>query len=68
MAYKNTCTTLQKVADDEPIFVLRAQDVTAPQVILEWLKLNMHITPERRSEAFACIEKMESWKNRKAAT
>jgi len=30
---------LAKVADDEPIFILRASDALAPQVILEWIRL-----------------------------
>lgn len=67
MAYKNTCKTLAKVADNEPIFVLRAQDVTAPEVILEWLKLNPHISDEKHREAYNCAMEMRNWKARKAA-
>ena len=33
MAYKPTCPCLQKVADDEPIFTLRAQDITADLIV-----------------------------------
>ena len=52
MAFKATCTCLAKVAPDEPIFVLRAQDTSAPSVVLEWVKQNPHISQKRREEAF----------------
>ena len=31
------------IPDDEPVFLLRAQDVTAPGVVLEWAKANIAI-------------------------
>lgn len=34
-----------KADQDEPLFVLRAQDETSPQVILEWIKLNIDTCP-----------------------
>jgi hypothetical protein len=67
MAHKNTCPTLKKVTDAEPIFVLRAQDITSPQLILEWLKLNPQISAERRREAFDCIDEMHAWPKKKSA-
>jgi len=36
MTTKHNNPTLENVADDEPIFVLRARDVTAPDTIREW--------------------------------
>lgn len=34
-----------KAKDDEPVFVLRAQDLTSPAVICEWIKLNIETAP-----------------------
>lgn len=36
MGYKNSDACLAKVSDDEPIFVLRAQDQTADGFVEEW--------------------------------
>jgi len=36
MALKSTDTCLAKVKADEPIFTLRAQDVTAPACVEDW--------------------------------
>lgn len=38
MATKNTDRCLQKVSDDEPIFVLRAQDRLAPALVRQWAR------------------------------
>lgn len=37
MATKNHDPCLDKCGDDEPIFVLRAQDFTAPMAVRFWL-------------------------------
>lgn len=34
-----------KAKPDEPVFVLRAQDLTSPTVICEWIKLNIETAP-----------------------
>lgn len=39
MGYKNNDSCLAKVADDEPIFVLRAQDNLMPVVLATWIGL-----------------------------
>lgn len=67
MAYKNTCPTLKKVAHDEPIFVLRAQDVSAPSAILHWILLNPSLPKGKRIEAIRCAEQMREWPTTKAA-
>lgn len=36
MATKNTDTCLQNAREDEPIFVLRSQDITAPELVEAW--------------------------------
>lgn len=33
---KHTSKCLENAGDDEPIFVLRARDELAPQLVLEW--------------------------------
>ncbi len=67
MAYKHNDTCLQKAADDEPIFVLRAQDLSAPDVVDYWIARNPQISPEKRNEAVALACAMREWKNRKVA-
>ncbi len=53
MSNKNSNTCIQKALDDESLFVLMARDVTAPLVILEWIKLNLGKQPEEKlMEAF----------------
>lgn len=57
---------LGKASDDEMLFVLRAQDITAPHTILEWIKLNFHNCPEDKlREAFECALTMKKHKGRK---
>ena len=65
--YQNAC--LNNCAEGEPIFVLRAQDVTAPEVIEYWLSLALargaSIAPEKIAQAKECIRDMRAWPNRK---
>jgi hypothetical protein len=67
MATKGNCPCLDKASDEEPIFVLRAQDVSAPATILAWLKLNPQLPKAKREEAEDVIVKMRAWPTRKAA-
>jgi len=32
-----------KIGDDEPVFLLRARDVTAPQTVMMWAEFNRRI-------------------------
>jgi hypothetical protein len=49
MATKLTDQCLAKVGDDEPIFVLRAQDAFAPIVVRVWIALvKLHTQSGRR--------------------
>jgi ribosomal protein L7Ae-like RNA K-turn-binding protein len=61
----NKC--LQKVATDEPIFVLRAQDILAPEVVRAWARqAKEHGTPAVKvHEALALADAMERWPTRK---
>jgi hypothetical protein len=67
MAFKDTCTTLKKVAPDEPIFVLRGQDASALAVILYWLQQNPQIVGARFDKALACARAMKQWPKTKSA-
>lgn len=66
----NSC--LNRAADDEPVFVLRANDPLAPEAIIQWCHLyrKMHAPngvwdSERRrqwhDDALDCAEAMERW-------
>lgn len=65
MAYKSTCKTLAKVAEDEPIFVLRAQDLTAPDTIMAWIAKNPELPKDKLAEALRCAQAMRQWPKRK---
>jgi len=50
---------LKKALPDEPIFVLLARDITAPEVVAEWIKKNLALQPaEKLHEALDCAIKM----------
>lgn len=66
MSTKNTSPVLANCADDEPIFVLRAQDIHAPATLRWWLYFNEgFISQEKQFEVESIIEAMEQWPNRK---
>jgi hypothetical protein len=70
-----------KIPDDEPVFLLRAQDVTAAACLRHWIRLNKalitadkkagkEISPGRRKAlvlAEAHAYKMEEWPHKKTA-
>lgn len=58
--FANQC--LQNAGDDEPIFVLRAQDLLAPQVIRHWAEL---AGGRKGAQAIDVANEMERWPNRK---
>ena len=59
----NSC--LNRAADDEPVFVLRAKDRLAPAAIYEWARVaardQVH-EPERIQEARMLAEAMINWR------
>ena len=67
MSYKSDCPCWEKAADDEPVFVLRAQDELAPAVIEFWasMALKNGIGREKYDAAFDCAEAMRAWPHRK---
>ena len=59
---------LGKAADDEPVFVLRAQDMLAGGLVDDWADLaeeNGNCPSEKIDEARALAEQMRAWPNRK---
>lgn len=61
--------SLGKAADDEPVFILRAQDVFAPALIEAWAN---HLIPHRANnpgtrqkitDARALAESMRAWQD-----
>lgn len=56
-----------KAAENEPIFVLRAQDNLAPELIREWAyRARYHGCPkEKTDEALKLADLMAAWPNRK---
>jgi hypothetical protein len=67
MATKHNSVTLGKAQDDEPIFVLRAQDTLAPALVRRWAD-----EAERAGcpavkfiEARAVADAMEQWPTRR---
>lgn len=64
MSTKVNDQTLQKCADHEPIFVLRAQDKSAVNTIKFWIHLQecQYLPPKGKIKAAnALIKEMEEW-------
>lgn len=56
----NSC--LSKAADDEPIFVLRAQDKTAPKMVRVWaINSGLPANHPKRQAAMRLALEMEEW-------
>lgn len=58
---------MAKAAPDEPVFVLRAQDRLAPQMVREWaMRAKFHgLGPTKLKEALDLADAMERWPTRK---
>ena len=59
---------LGKAADDEPVFILRGQDLCAPHAIRTWVSMARTLgtaTPDKLAEAEKCAKMMEAWPTRK---
>lgn len=68
MATKLTDTCLAKCADDEPIFVLRAQDKLAPSMVRTWAATAAvyKCDPAKVQEAYELADKMDAWQRENA--
>lgn len=64
MATKNSgIPCYDNAAPDEPLFVLRAQDMLAPEMVREWAYRAkvMGVPDEKTDEARRCADQMEDW-------
>lgn len=65
---KHDSETLKKASDNEPIFVLRAQDMLAPEIIRYWagrVQAGGMLCSDKYKEAMAIAKAMEEWSERK---
>ena len=63
MSNKNNSSCLQKALDDEPIFVLRAKDPTAPEIIVTWCAKNLNAQPPKKiEEALKVAQEMRQYR------
>ena len=67
MATKMKNPTLQKTGDNEEIFVLRAQDRSAPRTVILWIADNLHASDEKLKDAFECALRMRRHPAKKPA-
>jgi len=59
MGYKSDDPCLQKALPEERLFVLMTRDQTAPQTVIEWIKLNIGNQPSSKlHEALDCALEM----------
>jgi len=63
MGTKHDDPCLKKAADDEPLFVLRATDSTAPTVVCLWILLagTMGAPTWKLEEARQLVRRMHDW-------
>lgn len=57
---------LGKAAADEPVFVLRAQDIHAADLVEKWAIWNGQNAPEKSAEAREVAAAMRAWPTKKA--
>lgn len=67
----NPDSCLNKAADEEPVFVLRAKDAAAPNTIRCWAEERMErglniASDQKIVDALAIAERMEQWQAVKA--
>jgi hypothetical protein len=66
MGIKASDPVLAKLGDDEPIFILRAQDITSPLIVLDWIRQNFMQVPEHKlREAFEQAIVMKNYEDKK---
>lgn len=60
---KEGVSSLERAGEDEPVFVLRAQDMLAPELVREWVfraRIN-GVPKEKVEEARGIADAMEDW-------
>lgn len=56
-----------QVPEDEPVFILRAQDISSAALVQLWMSLNPQVDPEKMKSAQTIYERMKSWPRKKRA-
>jgi len=51
----------------EPVFILRAQDISAPALVQAWIALNYDAPKEKLEGAQKILEAMREWPQKKKA-
>ncbi len=65
---KRNDETLSKTFADEPIFLLRALDETAPLIIMDWIRENLFTAPEDKlRSAFEQALAMKKFEDKRRA-
>lgn len=54
-----------ELEDDEPYFVLRGQDDSAPAIIALWISLNPRIPPDKRLSAEKTMDTFRAYPRKK---
>ena len=68
MGYKETDECLQKAGKHEMLFVLRAQDMSSPKIVLHWIIENFEsASAGKLNDAFKCAMAMRKFEGRKVA-
>jgi hypothetical protein len=67
MSTKHDSLTLKKAGENEEIFVLRAQDASAPRAVILWIADNLNASDEKLRDAFECALRMRKHPKTKAA-
>jgi len=67
MATKSTSPSLKKAGGQEEIFVLRAQDASAPRSVILWIADNLQASDDKLRDAFECALRMRRHPKTKAA-
>lgn len=54
-----------KIPEDEPVFLLRGQDLLAPQIVQEWIALAIrnHVDKTLIESAIDLCQRMVTWQN-----
>lgn len=67
--FKENNATWNKVRADEPVFILRGQDNTAPEIILQWIAKNIDTIEETKlKEAYQTVLAMRRYDSRRDPT
>lgn len=53
--------------ENEPVFILRAQDRSACQLVQLWITLNPQVSEEKMLSAVQTLDKMRAWPKKKVA-